>query len=85
MASAPGAETYTDAHTDDEWLFGAAFGATGEEHPRGPGEHPSDGTGGNRGKLLGGLIVLLVLGVVAVGLVILVAPSVSAIGGCGGG
>jgi hypothetical protein len=74
-----------ESRTDNSWLFAAAFEEEGDADGYGYEDREPDEAPRNRGKLLVGLLLLLGLGIVAIGLVIMIAPSVNAFGGCGGG
>jgi hypothetical protein len=66
------AEDRAEDAAQDDWPFGESAG-TAEAAP------------GNRGRLIVGLLVLLAVGIGAVGLVLTLAPWANAVGSCGGG
>lgn len=78
MALAHDAAAAEAGPTEGSWLFAAAAAGQDEAGREAEPAH-------NRGKVIAGLVLLLAIGIGAVGLVLVLAPWANAFGGCGGG
>jgi hypothetical protein len=75
------AESRPEDTARDDWPFGESAGTAGAAGTA----ETAEAAPGNRGRLIVGLLVLLAVGIGAVGLVLTLAPWANAVGSCGGG